>query len=146
MAIKGEDNIEVSTVFYPENALESKRILGIKMRNLIEAAIGVVFVGYIIYLIPFVTRVKIIFMVIICGSVALFNIIGIKNQSLSEAFINWVTFRSKRAVYHYKDLRIQRKEKKVAKVTNALNESLAEKGIRIVKEKYQEYMENAKYR
>ncbi len=141
-----EQNLHEPIAHYPDNALESKRILGIKMRNLIEAGVMTVIAGFIITQIPFVTRVKIIFLIIICLSVAFVNFIGIKNQSLTEALINWIMYRKNKTIYHYKDLTIERQEKKVAKHTSALNESMLEKGIRIAKERYREYKHNEQFR
>ena len=84
------DNNKTSLYEYiiPDNILSSKRILGFRRRNWIEGLIMAFAVGALIYFIPFVTRVKIIFIVCICLPILIINLIGIRDQSFTEAILN----------------------------------------------------------
>lgn len=85
-----DDNNKTSLYEYiiPDNILSSKRILGFRRRNWIEGLIMAFAVGALIYFIPFVTRVKIIFIVCICLPILIINLIGIRDQSFTEAILN----------------------------------------------------------
>ena len=63
------DDEELIDYRIPDNILESKRIWGFRKRNWIEGIICACIVGYIIYKISFVIRVKIILIVILCASI-----------------------------------------------------------------------------
>ena len=52
----------------PDNVLESKRILGFRPRNWIEGLICAGIIGFIVVNIPFVLRVKLIFLVCLCNT------------------------------------------------------------------------------
>ena len=58
-----ETNEKLIEYAIPDNILDSKRIFGFRRRNWIEGLICAGMVGFIICLIPFVPRVKIIFLV-----------------------------------------------------------------------------------
>lgn len=73
----------------PDNIIDSKRILTFRKRNWIEGIICVVIIGFIVWSIPFVLRVKIIFTVCIGGAVLWLSLHGIKDQSLTEGIMNF---------------------------------------------------------
>lgn len=84
----------------PDNILESKRIFGFRRRNWIEGIICAGIIGFIIVQIPFVLRVKIIFLVCMCGPVLLLNLVGIRDQSIFEAMSNIRLAKSNKGEYH----------------------------------------------
>ena len=97
-------NEEETLIAYaiPDNILESKRILGFRKRNWIEGLICAAIFAAIIILIPFVFRVKIIFLIGICIPVILVNLIGIKDQSIFEALGNYIQAKKYKGNYHFR--------------------------------------------
>lgn len=84
----------MKTRFTPDNILQGKRIANlIRPRNLTEGAAWCLFIAYVFIKIPFAPLFRWI-MIIVLGSAALIlNCIGIKNQSYSEAVINYLKIR-----------------------------------------------------
>ena len=132
----------------PENVLESKRILSFRRRNWIEGLICAGIVGFIIFEIPFVVRVKLIFLVILCGSVLMLNLIGIRDQSIIEAISNIRTARQNSGEYHLRRPTDEERFKtgRVAKSFSgtANGDSAADKLYDLAKEKIKQLKGNDK--
>lgn len=126
----------------PDNILESKRIFGFRRRNWVEGLISVLIVGFIICLIPFVTRVKIIFIVAICGPLLLLNLIGIKDQSLFEVAQNLKAAIDNSGNYHLRrpDNEEKYKSRRMEQSVNGVNsgDSAADKVAEFSKRKFEE--------
>ena len=129
----------------PDNVLESKRILGFRPRNWIEGLICAGIIGFIVVNIPFVLRVKLIFLVCLCAPVLLFNLIGIKDQSVFEAIMNFKQARDNKGEYHLRrpDNEERYKSGRVAQSINGIGngDSAADKDAEIIKTKYAEFKE-----
>ena len=129
----------------PDNVLESKRILGFRPRNWIEGLICAGIIGFIVVNIPFVLRVKLIFLVCLCAPVLLFNLIGIKDQSVFEAIMNLRQANANKGEYHLRrpDHEERYKSGRVAQSINGIGngDSAADKVAEIIKTKYAEFKE-----
>lgn len=141
---RNDDNGEPIIYFIPENILQSRRIMSFRRRNLIEGAISAVALGLIIYQVPFVPRVKAIITVCMCLAVFVVNLLGIKNMSISEVVSDFIYYKKHKALYHLRSINNAKKisrNSKTGRVATAVNESGAEKIVRIAKEKYNSYKE-----
>ena len=129
----------------PDNILESKRIAGFRLRNWIEGILCVGIIGFIIVQIPFVLRVKCIFLVCVCGPILLLNLVGIRDQSIFEAIMNIHTARANKGEYHLRRPGNEERYKsgRVAQSINGIGngDSAADKVAEIVKAKYNEFKE-----
>ena len=129
----------------PDNVLDSKRILGFRPRNWVEGLICAGIVGFIVVNIPFVLRVKLIFLVCLCGPILLLNLIGIKDQSVFEAIMNLRQANANKGEYHLRrpDHEERYKSGRVAQSINGIGngDSAADKVAEIVKAKYNEFKE-----
>ncbi len=127
---------KIDEIIIPQNITSQRRILGVKQRNWIEGGIAAVVVALLIRLIPFETKVGIIFTVFIAGSVLILNLLGIKGMSISETVINMVIGSHTKHKYHLRSIKYVRKRKEEVdyNVKVVLNESIAEKGFRLAKE------------
>ncbi len=129
----------------PDNILESKRVFGFRVRNWIEGLICAGIIGFIITTIPFVIRVKLIFLVCLCGPVLLLNLIGIKDQSIFEVIMNFHQARANRGEYHLRSAKDEERYKsgRVAQSINGIGngDSAADKVAEIFREKYSEFKE-----
>lgn len=121
----------------PDNCLKSKRYFGFKIRNIIEGVILTLLVSLGIFQIPFVPRVKAIFIVIIGLVVLLISCNGIKNQSVTELLQNFYENSKSKKIYHLRSVKYAKKQNKF-KLSNAkiaVKQSNAEKAFDTVKEK-----------
>ncbi|WP_026658252.1 hypothetical protein [Butyrivibrio sp. AC2005] len=129
----------------PDNVLESKRIFGFRPRNWIEGLICAVIVGFIVVHIPFVFRVKLIFLVCLCCPMLLLNLIGIKDQSVFEAVMNFRQAKANKGEYHLRrpDNEERYKSGRVAQSINGIGngDSAADKVADFIKAKYTEFKE-----
>ena len=129
----------------PDNILDSKRIFGFRRRNWIEGLICAGVIGFIICLIPFVIRVKIIFLVCLCGPVLLLNLVGIRDQSIFEVVQNIYQSKENRGEYHLRrpDCEERYKSRGVAQSVNGIGhgDSAADKVADLFKKKYAEFKE-----
>lgn len=125
----------------PENYSAQKKFANlVKTRNLIEAAIWFVIVGGYIYKTPLLFKVRIILIVSIGGSIAIFNLIGIKNMSISQFIIAYIKFLRGKKNYHLRSVANVECTKitQITKYTKE-NESVAELLIRKFKERRRRY-------
>ena len=131
-----DENTLWSTVI-PTNVTQSKRIVGFRMRNIIEGAIAAAIVAYLIHFMNFVLKVQIIVTIGIAGSIFVLNLMGLKGMSLSECFINLVKSKACKYEYHLRSIKYVKKRSEFSigegKVAN-FNESIAEKAFRKAKE------------
>ncbi len=129
----------------PDNILESRRVFGFRIRNWIEGLICAGIVGFIIMQIPFVARVKLIFLICICGPILMLNLIGIRDQSMFEAIINIHISRGNAGEYHLRRPGCEERNKsgRMAQSVNGIGngDSAADKVADIFKEKYKEFKE-----
>lgn len=129
----------------PDNILDSKRIFGFRRRNWIEGLICAGIVGFIIVQIPFVIRVKIIFLVCMCGPILLLNLVGIQDQSVFEAISNIKLARANKGEYHLRrpDNEERYKSRGVEQSLNGIGngDSAADKVADFAKKKYAEFKE-----
>lgn len=80
----------MKTRFIPDNILQGKRIAKlIKPRNLAEGIIWGLIIAYIFCIVPFAPLFRWIMIMVIGTTALILNCIGIKNQSYSEAAINY---------------------------------------------------------
>ena len=81
----------------PPNLFSSGTIFGIPIRRYIEGLIFVLIIGFMCYISPFVFRIKVILISVLCTAVFTFSLLGIKNRSITEFFYDITLFnRSKR--------------------------------------------------
>lgn len=129
----------------PDNILESKRIFGFRRRNWIEGLVCAGIVGFIVIQIPFVLRVKIIFLICLCGPILLLNLIGIRDQSIFEVISNIKISRANRGEYHLRRPNCEERYKSrgmaqsVSGVGNG--DSAADKVADFAKKKFAEFKE-----
>ncbi len=131
------NNNSIKEIVIPQNVTQQRRILGFRMRNIIEAGISAAIVAFFIRLIPFTTKVGIIFTVFVAGAIGLIFLLGIKGMSITETIINLVISSRTKHKYHLRSIKNVRKKKEEATITTTktvLNESIAEKGFRYAKE------------
>ncbi|ADL36373.1 hypothetical protein bpr_IV008 (plasmid) [Butyrivibrio proteoclasticus B316] len=129
----------------PDNVLDSKRVFGFRPRNWIEGIICAGIVGFIIAAIPFVLRVKLIFMVCLCGPILLLNLVGIKDQSVFEAIMIFRQALANKGEYHLRSANHEERYKsgRMAQSVNGIGngDSAADKVAEFVKAKYEEFKE-----
>ena len=128
---------ELVSKYIPNNIVKSQRVLGFQKRNIADGIVSAVIVGLLIKLIPFVTRVQIIVTVGVCGSLFVLCLFGIKGMSISEYLINVFISMATRHKYHLRSIRYIKKNSSSSKFgqnTKVLNESIAEKGVRIARQ------------
>jgi len=120
--------------FYTPPNVFDKRKFDFRIRNLTEAVIATVLFLLLINSIPFILKIKVILEVVL-GSVifGLFTL-GIKKQSITEWIINKAKSIFSQKAYHFRKIEDARNISKKQE-RNVLNESYAEKFIRIIHEK-----------
>lgn len=141
-----ENNDELWSTIIPTNITQSKRILGFRMRNIIEGIIAAIIAGFLINFCNFVPRVQAIVTVGVSGSFFVLNLLGIKGMSYTESLINLFVSRGIKKEYHLRSIKYVKKQTEFSAFngqTKALNESLAEKGFRKAKEFIKEKTQKA---
>ena len=119
----------------PKNVIQSQRLLGFGKRNWLDAVIMTLLLIFLIGLIPFVTKVRIIVTASIAAAVILLCLLGIKGMSISECIVNIFISRPTKHQYHLRSIRyVSRKTSRSVTAPRVINESIAEKGIRLAKE------------
>lgn len=78
----------------PDNVTKKGRILGFRRKNLIEASVAALVFGFLIGLIPFVLKVRIIVTAILAGACFVFFLIGIRRRSVSEWLLAWLKYKN----------------------------------------------------
>jgi hypothetical protein len=127
----------------PKNIVSNKRILGFRLRNIIEGIVLFVFTALIISLIPFVPRIKIIFTVVVGFTVFLLSCLGIKDKSPSELIIDTIKYISSPKSWSLRSINYGTEVKSNTSLnTNITTEqSIADKVIYYAKSLYAQYKE-----
>ncbi len=136
-----QDDISITV---PDNVLESKRILGFRRKNLFEGLILTAITIAIIISIPFVKRIKVIFVIIVGGAVLALSAVGIKDMSFSELCIAIYNNIRLQKIMHMRTIDKAGKPEKYEINVNSkyMNKSAAEKTFDFLKEKFYEFKEN----
>lgn len=133
------NNYQEPVFFITSNVTGFRRIGNFKVRNLIEGVVYAGFTYFLISLIPFVLKVKIIVSLCLCSAIFFLSVVGYKNQSPSELIINLI--REKMYMHDYHMRSINDDEGKEIIFTYAGDgESIADK----IYKKIQEYREREK--
>ena len=90
--------------FIPTNVMESSKIFGFKKRNLIEGLIWAAVLSLIIYLIPFVFKIKIVLILAAIVVSLIINGFGIRGQAISKTVINFMKYKYYRKRFPYRRL------------------------------------------
>ena len=131
MASQEEDRI----YRIPKNVIQSQRFMGFGKRNWLDAIVLTLLLIFLIGLIPFVTKVRIIVTASIAAAVILLCLLGIKGMSISECVINIFISLPTKHQYHLRSIRyVSRKNSKSVTAPRVINESIAEKAVRLTKE------------
>ncbi len=139
----GNNEQEPRGYWVPTNVLQGKRILNIRLRNVIEAGIWVVIVFFLVSFIPFVTRVRIIVTVCLAIAVAGVNLMGVKDMSLSEVVLNFIHYHVHGHKYHLRSIdNAEEKKDNNGKIATQASENLAQRIIGTVKERIDEFLED----
>jgi hypothetical protein len=59
----------LKTYYIPENVLKSRLLMGFPKRNWIEGLLEAVVAALLVNMIPFVIKVKIIVLIVLCGTI-----------------------------------------------------------------------------
>ena len=123
----------------PPNLFSSGTIFGIPIRRYIEGLIFVLIIGFMCYISPFVFRIKVILISVLCTAVFTFSLLGIKNRSITEFFYDITLFNRSKKKYHLASA----KENRRANTTIAKfgTESKAEELSHIAQQKFKEFDE-----
>jgi len=129
-------------IVIPENIIGSKRYLGFRRRNIIEALILAVVIFLIIRAIPFVPRIKQIFELALCPVTFMLGCVGIKDKSPSELFIDAIKYRTfpKKLHMNYINNVTKRKDTSIDDTTTVAD-SIADIAIKKAKRAYKNYKE-----
>ena len=138
-----ENKDELLSTTIPDNIINSKRYFGFRARNIIEGIILSLVVILIIIRIPFVTRIKIIFIVILGMTTFILSCVGIKDKSVSELLIDLINYTKLSKNYSYRSINNAKKSRANSQSqTTHANQSPAEKTVAFIKEKYNIYKQN----
>lgn len=132
---------ENTKIYNPRNVMQAKRILGFKSKNWIEAGITVLCVALIVWQIPFVFRVKLIVTFCIGGALAVLNLLGLKNQSLSETAYSFIRYWQNRKSYSLRSVNYAKNNhyNEETGEISTVGTSVADKAFALAKNKIQEY-------
>ncbi len=136
-------NLKDTVFLIHENVIQINRIFGLRKRNLIEGGIFSLIAAFFIYLVPFVPKVRMI--VIICCTIFImvFSAVGVKNQSITEVFINWWRVKKLNKRMTLRSIKYAEKESKVQSLNknSIYGESYADQIIRFFRTKISEFKE-----
>ena len=96
----------------PKNVIAGKRHMGIRGRNIAEGIVLAVIVYFIISQIPFVARIKAIFIAILCISAIIVGCIGIKDRSITEFIMDYSDYKKTQKIYHLRTIKDSKTKKK----------------------------------
>lgn len=86
----------------PMNYSGMGRVAGFKIRNITEGIIVALFALKMILGIPFVLKVKIIVIVLVCLAILVLFATGIKNESITQFIISYLQFYIKKRRYIFR--------------------------------------------
>lgn len=92
---KKRDLDEPEVYYIPNNFISKGTVMGgtFKTRNLIEALILVIGIGYPIFLIPMNTTVKIVLITVLCLPLGITALLGVNNGPLSQFIVDFIKFK-----------------------------------------------------
>lgn len=117
-------------------------VTGLKFHNIrriIEGGICTGITLMIVHKIPFVPKVEIIVSIVMGAAVFLINIIGYKNQSLTEVMMNAIYEKMMDKEYHMRCINDEDKEEQSNQKYGTANQSIADKIANRIKQKYEDY-------
>ncbi len=103
------------TFIIPHNAVKVNELLGVPWTRWLETAVFVLITTIIIMAIPFVPKVKIIFLVVMDISVGAVTLHGIHGRTLTSVLYYFIANRVKRVEYHLGSIYDDRKAADAAK-------------------------------
>lgn len=131
------ENLDPYVKEIPPNIFSTGTLFGIPVRRWIEGLLFAVIIGALCYISPFVLRIKIILIAVLCTSVFTFSLMGIKNRSITEFFYDLLLFSRSKKRYHLASATDNRKENTA--IVKFGTESKAELAFRIVRQKAKEF-------
>lgn len=146
------DREELDVYVIPPNFIEGGKLFGgmFKMRNVVEAGILAGGSGLLVFKIPTTLTVKIIILCVISLPLAIFGLIGVEGESLSEFIINVFRFlRNRRIIYRsdieeYDDIGEFRLKIKKNKILDATVGRMMDRKRRKKHKKYEKLREASK--
>lgn len=130
-----EEKMDPLVKTIPKNALKTGKFLSFRYRNWIEAIITAYLIGYGIYMTTFVTKIKVICIIILCTTDLIIFLRGIKNRTVIDFLGNIITDRMSRIEYHLGSVNNDRKQEQ----NQFGGESLLERTIKNVKTKAKKF-------
>lgn len=120
-----EDKNRVYTYNIPENFTDSGRIFGFKKRNILEAAIAIIITANIVSVFPFVIKVKLIVLMVLCIGVGALFLKGVYNKSITEWLISVIIFKKNSKKLHFRTVK-EDKKRSASEIAGYQNRSYAE--------------------
>lgn len=137
------EETNLKSYYIPENVLKSRLIMGFPKRNWLEGLLEATLVGLLINMVPFVLKVKIIVLVVLCGTIMIGNLIGVKNRSIIQVIVAFFKYQKNRKEYHLGSVSNYERKKRTIQTQSDQNLSAAEKAYYYIKRKFAEYIEEA---
>ena len=133
------DDSNLDVYIIPENVLRSRNLFGFPKRNWLEGTVEALAVAALVNTINFVPKVKIITMIVLCGTVLVGNLIGIQNRSVIQIITAYISFKHTKKTYHLGSVANYERRKQLQNSTSE-GESPAEKAYYFAKRKFKEYI------
>lgn len=137
--MSNDNQEQIDALLIPDNIIKSGTIWGIPHRRWIEALVFSGCTAFLCTLSPFVIRIKIILIIVLCTTIFILSVRGIKNRSITEFIIDNVNFLKTNKKYHLASISSGRKKNSVP--VKFGNESYFEQMVRISKTKFKEFDE-----
>lgn len=137
------DESSLKTYYIPENVLKSKLLMGFPKRNWVEGLLEAAVAALLVNMIPFVIKVKIIVLIVLCGTIIAGNLIGVKNRSIIQVIVAFFKYQKNRKEYHLGSVTNYERKKRAVQTQSDQNLSAAEKAYHYVKGKFAVYIEEA---
>ena len=88
----------------PKNVMKGKRIVGFKPANLKEAVIEIIILVFIMFQIPFVTKIRWILIICVGAFIVLVNYIGFAGFSIFQTLYYYLLYRKEMKSISYRRL------------------------------------------
>ncbi len=92
------DEDDITLYHLTKNVIDKTKIFGFPKRNLMEAAISLVLLILVLFLIPFTTIVRVIAFLVFGTALFVINLRGIHNHSITQIMIAEYKFRKNRRI------------------------------------------------
>lgn len=116
----------------PFNAFQKGKVLGIDIIRWVEAFIFISIIGFILWLTPFVIKIKVITFIVIGTSIFALSLHGVKNRSITEIFIDIVVNKKNKKKYSLGSVSDERK-RNIYNESKFANESNFERAINAIR-------------